>query len=84
VALCYAAIRFRYAGRWYAIAAIAAGFLLIASPWAIRNIRLTGNPVGLASANVALKAGDSTAEPAASRATLSPELPRISLRKLGN
>jgi hypothetical protein len=50
----------------------------------VRNLALTGSPVALASQNVALKAGDPTAEPAAAHATLDAELPSISLRKLGN
>ena len=45
---------------------------------------VTGLPVGLASQNIALKAGDSTAEPAVVRATLSSKLPSIELNKLSN
>jgi hypothetical protein len=40
--------------------------------------------VGLALQNVALKAGDSTAEPSVARAALTPTLPPIDLNKLGN
>jgi hypothetical protein len=50
----------------------------------VRNVALTGHPTALARQNVALKFGDPTAEPATVRATLSPELPRIDLRKLAN
>ena len=41
-------------------------------------------PVGLASQNIALKAGDSTAEPSIVRATLSAQMPAIDLNKLSN
>jgi hypothetical protein len=49
-----------------------------------RNVALTGSPVALALQNVALKAGDPTAEPATVRATLSAALPHLDLNKLGN
>jgi hypothetical protein len=84
VALAYAAWRFSDARRWLAIAAVAVGFALLTAPWVIRNIRLSGHPVALAAQNVALKAGDSTAEPASARASLTTELARIDLNKLGN
>ena len=76
--------RFVGSARAFAFAAVLTGFALVAGPWALRNIRLTGNPVGLAAQNVALKAGDPTAEPALVRATLSAEPPRLDLKKLGN
>lgn len=84
VAFVYAAIRFRRAERWLAIGAVAIGFAVVSGPWVARNLALTGGPVGLASQNVALKAGDPTAEPATVRATLAPEAPPLSLRKLAN
>ncbi len=84
VALGYAATRFHRRQRWVALGAVSVGFLLLAGPWCGRNISLTGNPVALAAQNVALKAGDPTAEPAIVRATLAPNGPPISLRKLGN
>jgi hypothetical protein len=84
VALGYAAVRFTGGGRWAAIGALAAGFVVVTGPWIARNVALTGSPVALAWQNVALKAGDSTAEPATFRAALSAELPRIDLNKLGN
>ncbi len=67
-----------------AVALVVLGFAVIAGPWIVRNLRLTGSPVGLAAQNVALKFGDPTAEPATVRATLSAELPAIDLNKLGN
>jgi hypothetical protein len=84
VALAYAGWRFEGRARWVALGAVAAGFLVVSGPWIARNFSLTGWPVGLALQNVALKAGDSTAEPATLRATLSAEMPPIDLNKLGN
>jgi hypothetical protein len=84
VFLGYAGWRFRGSGRWAALAVVVAGFALVAMPWCVRNVRLTGSPVGLAGQNVALKAGDSTAEPATVRATYSSAVPDLSLAKLGN
>ncbi len=84
VALVYAGWRFAERGRAGAIAVVSATFLLVVSPWIIRNLALTGSPVALAWQDIALKAGDTTAEPATIRATLSDVAPEISLNKLGN
>ncbi len=85
VALGYAAWRGRAVGRTsLALAAVAGGFLLVAGPWVARNVSVSGHPVALARHNIALKAGDPTAEPAIMRATLSAAAPAIDLRKLGN
>ncbi|HTB81193.1 MAG TPA: hypothetical protein VK717_09945 [Opitutaceae bacterium] len=84
VFLGYAAWRFEGSSRWRALAVVAAGFALVAAPWVVRNFALTGSPVGLAWQNVALKAGDATAEPATVRATCSTVAPELSLNKLGN
>ncbi len=84
VALGYAARRFHGRQAWQACGCVALGFAVVAGPWVARNVALTGHPVGLAGQNVALKAGDPTAEPAVVRATLSAEAPRLDLRKLGN
>lgn len=85
VAFAYAVLRFGTGGaRWFAVVAVAAGFLVVAGPWIARNLALTGSPVALAIQNVALKAGDLTAEPSTIRATLSAGLPRVDLNKLGN
>ena len=62
----------------------AIAFLAIASPWLARNIALTGNPLAFASQNIALKAGDPTAEPATVRATFATAAPALDIRKLGN
>ncbi|HZP58770.1 MAG TPA: hypothetical protein VFB27_00495, partial [Opitutaceae bacterium] len=80
----YAGWRFRGRGRWLGLAVMAVGFALPAAPWCARNFGLTGNPVGLAGQNAALKAGDPTAEPATVRATYSAAAPELSLNKLGN
>ncbi len=84
VALAYAVWRFAGRGRAAALALIAASFLVVVSPWLIRNFALTGSPVALAWQDIALKAGDTTAEPATIRATLSDAAPGLSLNKLGN
>ena len=84
VAVGYGVVRFRGPARVLAPGWVVLGFALVAGPWVVRNVALTGYPVGLAVQNVALKAGDPTAEPSAVRATLSAALPTIDLRKLGN
>ncbi len=94
VMLAYSLVRLRGRSRvrraslalrpWAGAGLLALGFLLVAGPWIIRNLELTGSPVGLAIQEVALKAGDPTAEPAMVRATLSATLPDLQLRKLGN
>ncbi|MBS0631958.1 MAG: glycosyltransferase family 39 protein [Verrucomicrobia bacterium] len=84
VALLYAGWRLEGASRWLAVSLVAAGFALVSGPWIARNLALTGSPVALAVQNVALKAGDPTAEPATQRNLLSATLPEIDLNKLGN
>jgi hypothetical protein len=84
VALVYAGIRFRGPARWVAVGVVAAGFAVVAGPWVTRNVIVAGHPVALAAQNVALKAGDPTAEPGALQATYSPEPLPIDLKKLGN
>jgi hypothetical protein len=84
VALGYVAWRREDRARWKALALVAGAFALVTAPWIVRNLALTGSPVALAVQNVALKAGDSTAEPATQRAMLSATLPSVDLNKLGN
>ncbi|HWA09046.1 MAG TPA: glycosyltransferase family 39 protein [Opitutaceae bacterium] len=84
VALGYAGWRFHGRARVVALVAIAAGFLVISTPWLVRNLRQAGHPVALAAQNVALKAGDPTAEPATFRTRLATDLPHVDLNKLGN
>jgi hypothetical protein len=84
VALGYAGWRFANRDRVIAWMLVAASFLVVISPWIIRNLALTGSPVALAWQDIALKAGDITAEPATIRATLSDAAPDLSLSKLGN
>lgn len=61
-----------------------AACLLPAAPWLARNLVVSGHPLGLAWQNLALKAGDSTAEPAVQRNLGSTESPGLDLKKLGN
>ncbi len=84
VALGYVAWRLEGRARWTALALVAGVFLLVTVPWLARNLSLTGHPVALAAQNLALKAGDPTAEPAVQRALLSAKLPSVELNKLGN
>ena len=84
VALGHVAWRAAGRARWLAPVIVAAGFVVVTAPWIARNLALTGHPVALAAQNLALKAGDSTAEPAHQRALLSATLPALDLTKLGN
>ncbi len=84
VALGYAWVRFAGRARWLNLAILALTFVLVVAPWVMRNVTLTGSPVGLASQNVALKAGDSTAEPNDAYGAYSAVMPAIDLNKLGN
>lgn len=84
VALGYAVIRFRGRAGGLAVAGVALSFAVVTGPWVVRNFALTGHPVALAAQNIALKAGDPTAEPATARGTLAVALPAIDLKKLSN
>jgi hypothetical protein len=84
VAAFWTALRPGQAGRARSLLLLLGGFALVAAPWVVRNLAVTGLPVGLAGQNIALKAGDSLAEPATIRATLSAKLPRLDLNKLSN
>lgn len=70
--------------RWPVLGVFATAFLLLASPWLVRNIVVSGHPLGLAWQNLALKDGDPTAEPAAQRNLATTEAPGLDLNKLGN
>jgi len=86
VAVAFAYLGWRHTGRarWMAIVWVAASFIAVISPWLLRNVALTGSPLALAQQDLALKAGDSTAEPAVFRATLAATGPELSFNKLGN
>jgi len=84
VMLGHVGMRFAGRARWLALALVSAGFIVVSGPWIARNLSLTGHPVALASQNVALKYGDSTAEPAGQRALLAASAPDVDLNKLGN
>ena len=84
VAVFYAWFRFTGFRRWRAVGLVTGGFLLIVTPWIARNIAIAGHPVALAAQNVALKAGDPTAEPVAQRSTFSADQPKVELNKLAN
>ena len=82
--LLFAGLRSRGRVRTTALLGVAIGFILVVYPWMARNAGLTGNPFGLARENVALKAGDPTAEPEIVRNTLSADGPAVDLNKLAN
>jgi len=71
-------------GRLRALGLLLGAFALVTAPWVARNLAVTGLPTGLAFQNIALKAGDTRAEPAVIRATLAGALPDIELNKLAN
>jgi len=70
VGLVYVARIFHTQARGWAVALVCIGFVVVSGPWVGANLALTGNPVALAAQNVALKFGDSTAEPSNQRALL--------------
>jgi len=70
--------------RWTVAGIFSVTFLLAVTPWLTRNVLVVGHPLGLAWQNLALKAGDTTAEPAAQRNLASSEPPGLDLKKLGN
>ncbi|MEJ1971666.1 MAG: hypothetical protein WDM96_03980 [Lacunisphaera sp.] len=80
----YLAWRFQGTVRLRVLAVFVGAFLIVAGPWLGRNALAVGNPLGLAWQNLALKAGDSQAEPAAQRNLASVDAPALSLNKLGN
>ncbi len=71
-------------GRWQGSVIVMLAALVVVSPWLMRNVAVIGSPVGLAAQDLALKVGDSTADPVTWRATLSAKSPELSLNKLGN
>jgi hypothetical protein len=84
VALAYAGLRFSGTARIVALACVFVGFAAVSGPWMTRNILLTGHPMALAGQNIALKAGDPTAEPVLVRASYSTDRPAIDLKKVAN
>lgn len=70
--------------RWPALGIFAAVFLVVTGPWLVRNAVVSGHPLGLAWQNLALKAGDSTAEPATQRNLVTTQPAGLILNKLGN
>jgi len=75
-------VRGRTLGPVLAVAGVS--FLLMVAPWLTRNVMVVGHPLGLAWQNLALKAGDPNAEPAAQRNLATTEAPGLDLNKLGN
>lgn len=84
VVLLHLLLRHRGRVRLLSLGCVLACFLLLAAPWLLRNVAVSGNPLGLAWQELALKAGDSTAEPESWRTSYDTKFPRIDLNKLGN
>lgn len=82
--LLFAGLRCTGGVRMAAILGVAIGFILVVYPWMSRNVGQTGHPLALAGYDIALKAGDPTAEPEILRNTLSAAGPVLDLDKLGN
>lgn len=80
----YLAWRIRGAARWPALGIFIGTFALVVAPWLTRNVVVVGHPLGLAWQNLALKADDASAAPAAFRNTASTEPPGLEMLKLGN
>ena len=80
----YLAWRVRGAARWPALSVMVGVFVLLVAPWLWRNTVVAGHPLGMAWQNLALKTGDTTAEPATQRNLATTEAPGLNLAKLGN
>lgn len=80
----YLALRLGGGARWRGLAIFCGVGLLVISPWLVRNTLVVGHPLGLAWQNLALKAGDPSAEPAVQRNLAVSEPPGLDLMKLGN
>ena len=80
----YLALRVGGRARWPLLGVFAGTIALLIAPWLVRNTVVAGHPLGLAWQNLALKAGDPTAEPAAQRNLATAEAPGLDLNKLGN
>ncbi len=84
VAAAYFGWRIRGRARVIALSVCVGVALLVMLPWLARNTVVTGNPLALAGQNLALKAGDTTAQPWALRNTATADGPTWSLKKIGN
>lgn len=72
------------AARWPALGVMVAMAVLVLAPWLVRNVAVSGHPLGLAWQHLALKADDLTAQPSAQRNLATVESPGLDLKKLGN
>ena len=80
----YLTWRVRGVARWPSLGIMVGVFVLLVAPWLWRNTAVAGHPLGLAWQNLALKAGDTTAEPSTQRNLATTEPPGLNLAKLGN
>lgn len=71
--------------RWVSILLVSLTLAIVVTPWIVRNVEVSGSPIGLAWQNLFMRAGDSTAEPAVIRNTWDAmEHFSYSLRKITN
>ncbi len=70
--------------RAVAFASVTAGLMVVCAPWLARNTIASGHPLGLAWHDVALRAGDPTAEPDVWRRSFKAEAPALEIRKFAN
>lgn len=82
--LVYLCLNLRGVQRWLSPVLLVVGFLIVSSPWMVRNMSLTGSPVGLAWQEIGLRSGDPTASPREIRTRLEAEAAPVSLRKAVN
>lgn len=69
-------------GRSLRLACVVLGsWALLLAPWVVRNMSLTGQPLGLAGQDLFLRVGDSTAEPSAFRTLAEAAWPRVDWTK---
>lgn len=71
--------------RWHRLAqplVVLVMVAVVAGPWWVRNVGLTGHPLGLAGQALAQKVGDLTAEPSMRQATLDATGVEFSMRKV--
>lgn len=70
--------------RWQVPVLVTLCALVVVTPWIVRNVKVSGMPVGLAWQDIATRKGDPTAEPDVLRTTFSAKSLDISLPKVGN
>jgi hypothetical protein len=80
----YLGFRFTARLRWFGLGIASLVALLLIAPWLLRNVQVSGKPLGFACQQVSLKADDPTAQPAVWRASFSTAEPSSDPNKLAN